>query len=61
MSVIDMFFAGFEWYRRRKGGRWYKVWYPEWQTGTAGSVMAWVRELPTKEEYEILEEENHGQ
>jgi hypothetical protein len=43
MSLLDLFFSDFKWYRRRSGGTWYYI-NTHSDAGFQGSLFIWVRE-----------------
>lgn len=49
----------FKSYRRSKGGTWWKIHFPEAQTGVGSGMDEWVSSLPEGEDYIILRVETY--
>lgn len=51
------FLSLFQWYRKKIGGKWYKIYDAQGDFGLAGDTNRWTRERPLPP-IEIIEEEN---
>jgi len=56
--MLDYFLSEFKWYRKRRGGRWYKVRVVAHESGwTDGNIEYWTRTVKVGEE--IIKTENY--
>lgn len=57
-ALIRSLLANFKWYRKRKGGVWYKVYDPHSVTGMSGYMDYWKQEPP--DDWPVIDVERYS-
>lgn len=60
-SYIDDIFKSYQWYRKRKGGKWYKYYDPTWGGGMMSGIGGWTQSVDEIQGAEIVDEEDWPQ
>lgn len=57
-SMVDPVLLNFMWYRKWRGGKWYRVQLLESELGIEGPIVFWTQEAINEEDIQILKIEN---
>jgi hypothetical protein len=59
LSIIQTILAEFKCYRRRQGGTWYYIYFPDSAGGPEGTQSWWTQQLPEGGDFEIEKKEEY--
>jgi hypothetical protein len=58
-SIFYAFLSNYKWYRKKKGGKWYKIQEDD-VSGFAAPGELWAQALPADYQFRLLKEENYN-